>query len=227
VTVIELPRAVAAPAVDGALMSWWDADAKCTVAVARPSAASGLWEEYLSGAERSYASHDIADAIDVSVIRSSGDTAVFFAMLDATGTVVGGIRAIGPLTSPDETHAVTEWANHPSLASVRKMIADRIPFGVVEMKSAWVTGDAARSRRLTATLARTGCHVLAVLGVQFCMATCAHHVLARRRGGADPLDAVPRRAVPDENDVVGQVHRRRASRTRSDHEDRCRNGRYQ
>ena len=41
--------------------------------------------------------------------------------------------------------------------NIRKMIADRIPFGVVEMKSAWVTDERNRNRRLTATLARAGC----------------------------------------------------------------------
>jgi hypothetical protein len=62
------------------------------------------------------------------------------------------------------------------------------------MKSAWVTDDANRSRRLTASLARTGCHVLAAMGVQFCMATGAQHVLARWRssgGVVAPIRSVP------------------------------------
>ena len=119
-------------------------------------------------------------------------------MLDSAGSVVGGIRAVGPLTSPDETHAVVEWAGQPGLAEVRKMIADRLPFGVVEMKSAWVTDDPDRNRRLTASLARAGCHVLAVLGVQFCMATCAHHVLARWRSSGGVVAPIPSTPYPDE-----------------------------
>jgi hypothetical protein len=146
-TVIELPRAFAPTNVDGALMSWWDSDAECTVAIARPSD-DDLWQRYLAGAERSYRSHGIGAALDVDAIRRSRDTTLFWTMLDATGTVVGGIRAIGPLTSPDETHAVTEWAGQPSHPTVRKMIADRLPFGVVEMKSAWVTADPDRSRSM-------------------------------------------------------------------------------
>src|SRR4029079_1223515 len=125
--------------------------------------------------------HGIEAAINIDAIRRSRDTSLFWTMLDTEGAVIGGIRAIGRLTTPDQTHAVVEWADHPSLPSVRKMISDRIPFGVVEMKSAWVTDDADRSRSLTASLARTGCQVLAVMGVQFCMATGAQHVLARWR----------------------------------------------
>ncbi|HKV22509.1 MAG TPA: hypothetical protein VJR50_26030, partial [Mycobacterium sp.] len=119
-------------------------------------------------------------------------------MLDRTGTVVGGIRAIGPLTSADQTHAVAEWAGHPGLPAVRKMIADRLPFGVVEMKSAWVTDDADRSRRLTASLARTGCQVLAVMGVQFCMATGAQHVLSRWRSSGGVVAPIRSTPYPDE-----------------------------
>ncbi|WNG95057.1 hypothetical protein [Mycobacterium sp. ITM-2016-00318] len=196
--VLELPREFAGDDVDGALMSWWDPDAECTVAIARPADNEGLWQEYLYCAERSYRRHGIEAAIDIDAIRDSGDTALFWTLLDSAGTVVGGIRAIGPLTSPDQTHAVVEWADHPSLPSVRKMISDRLPFGVVEMKSAWVTDDADRGRGLTASLARTGCHVLAVTGVQFCMATGAQHVLARWRSSGGVVAPIRSTPYPDE-----------------------------
>ncbi len=197
-TVAELPRTFISTGVDGALMSWWDADAECTVAIASPSDTDALWQEYLDGAERSYRTHGIGAAIDVDAIRRSGDTTLFWTMLDTTGTVVAGIRAVGPLTSPEETHAVVEWAGQPSLPSVRKMIADRLPFGVVEMKSAWVTDQHNRNRRLSTTLARAGCQVLAVLGVQFCMATCAHHVLARWQSSGGVVAPIRSTPYPDE-----------------------------
>jgi hypothetical protein len=197
-TVVELPRPSASTVVDGALMSWWDADAECTVAIARPADNDALWQAYLDGAERSYRTHGIGGAIDVDAIHRSRDTTLFWTMLDPTGTVVGGIRAIGPMTSPDETHAVVEWAGQPGLSSVRKMIADRLPFGVVEMKTAWITADPSRNRRITTTLARAGCQVLAVLGVQFCMATCAQHVLARWRSSGGVVAPIPPTPYPDE-----------------------------
>jgi len=196
--VVDLPRAFADSDLDGVLMSWWDPDADCTVAIARPADSDILWQQYLDGAERSYRKHGIDAALDVDAIRRSCDTTLFWTMIDSAGAVVGGIRAIGPLTSADQTHAVVEWADRPGQSSVRKMISDRLPFGVVEMKSAWVTDNADRSRNLTAALARTGCHVLAMLGVQFCMATGAQHVLARWRssgGVVAPIRATP---YPDE-----------------------------
>lgn len=196
-TVVELPRAFDGTDVRGALMSWWDAEAECTIAIARPSDDPALWEEYLRGAERSYRTHGIEAAIDIDDIRRTGDTSLFWAMLDGTGTVVGGIRAIGPLTSPDQTHAVVEWAGHPSLSAVRKMISDRLAFGVVEMKSAWVTDSADRSRKLTASLARTGCQVLAAMDVQFCMATGAQHVLARWRSSGGVVAPIRSTHYPD------------------------------
>jgi hypothetical protein len=197
-TVLELTRAIAPTGGQGALMSWWDSDAECTVAIAKPSDDDDLWQQYLAGADRSYRSHGIGVAIDVDAIRRSRDTTLFWTMLDAAGTVIGGIRAIGPLTSPDETHAVIEWAEQPSLPMVRKMLADRLPFGVVEMKTAWVTDNPDRSRRMTASLARAGCHVLAALGVQFCMATCAHHVLARWRSSGGVVAPIPPTPYPDD-----------------------------
>lgn len=197
-TVIDLPRAPFRTAVDGTVMSWWDAEVDCTIAVARPADDTALWRDYLAGAERSYRRHGIAAAIDVDAIRSSGDTTLFWTMRDAAGTVVGGIRAIGPLSSPDESHAVAEWTGQSGRPLVAKMIADRLPFGVVEMKSAWVTDDPRRNRGLTATLARAGCHMLAVLGVQFCMATCAHHVLARWRSSGGVVAPIPSTPYPDE-----------------------------
>ena len=138
-TVIELPRTLASTGGQTTAMSWWDSDAESTVTIARPADDDALWQEYLASAERSYRRHGVAAAIDVDAIRRAGDTTLFWSLLDAAGTVVGGVRAVGPLTSPDESHAVVEWAGRPGLSQVRKMIADRLPFGVVEMKSAWVT----------------------------------------------------------------------------------------
>jgi hypothetical protein len=194
---VELPRA-ASTDVAGALMSWWDSEAECTVKITRPSDDDALWQEYLTGAERSYRGHGVGAAIDVDVIRRSGDTTVFWTMLDSSGNVLGGVRAVGPLRSPDESHAVVEWAGQPSLPHVRKMISDRVPFGVVEMKTAWVTDDRDRSKKLTTSLARTGCQVLAVLGVQFCMATCAQHVLERWRSSGGIVAPIRSTPYPDE-----------------------------
>ncbi len=196
--VVELPRAPDLTDADSASMSWWDSDAECTVRIATPSEDEALWNDYLAGAERSYRKQGVGAAIDAEAIRRSGDTTLFWTMLDSDGKVLGGIRAIGPLTSPDDSHAVVEWEGQPGLPQVRKMLADRLPFGVVEMKTAWVTVDRDRSRQLTTSLARTGCQVMAVLGVQFCMATCAKHVLRRWQSSGGVVAPIRSTPYPDE-----------------------------
>ncbi len=179
-------------------ISWWDEDAECTMVLSRPDADRALWEEYLLGAERSYQRHGVERALDVGAIRAGDDTAMFWATLDATGRVVGGLRAKGPLTSADDSHAVVEWAGRPGLSAVRKMIDDRVPFGVLELKSAWTTDDRAKARRLSQALARTPFHAMTLMGVQFCMATSAPHVLEMWRTSGAVVAPIPATPYPDE-----------------------------
>ncbi|TPG36734.1 hypothetical protein [Mycolicibacterium hodleri] len=186
---------------DGGLaenISWWDAEADCMMVVSRPDVDRDLWEEYLRGAERSYRRHGVERAIDVAAIADGSDTAMFWATLDSSGRVIGGLRAKGPLASADDSHATIEWSGQPGLPAVRKMINDRVPFGVLEMKTAWTTDDRDSARRLSYALARTIFHAMALLDVQFGVATCAPHVLERwRTSGAvvAPIAATP---YPDE-----------------------------
>jgi hypothetical protein len=179
-------------------ISWWDPDAECTMVLSRPDADRALWEEYLRGAEESYRRHGVERALDVSAIRAGADTAMFWATLDAKGRVVGGLRAKGPLTSADDSHACVEWAGQPGLAAVRKMIDDRVPFGVLELKSAWTTDDRDEARRLSQALARTPFHAMTLMDVQFCMATSAPHVLEKWRTSGAVVAPIPATPYPDE-----------------------------
>lgn len=179
-------------------ISWWDPDADCTMVVSRPDADRGLWEEYLRGAEKSYRRHGVERALDVAAIRDGADTAMFWATLDSKGRVIGGLRAKGPLLSADDSHATVEWAGQPGLAAVRKMITDRVPFGVLELKSAWTTDDRDRAQRLSTALARTPFHAMTLLDIQFCMATSAPHVLERWRTSGAVVAAIPATPYPDE-----------------------------
>jgi hypothetical protein len=180
-------------------LSWLDSDTGCTVVVSRPSNEPDLWTEYLEGADISYRAHGVECALDLDAIRSGEDTAVFYAAVDETGRVLGGVRAKGPFHAVDESHAVVEWAGQPGEHAVRKMIADRLPFGVVEMKTAWVTDDRDRSRSLTKTLARTAFPSMALLDAQFVMATAAAHVLDRwRSSGGVVATKIPATPYPDE-----------------------------
>ena len=177
---------------------WWDPDAECTLVVSQPSVDSGLWTEYLDGAQRSYRKHGVESALDVEAIRDGKDTVLFLAAVDPTGRVTAGVRAQGPYRSADESHAVIEWAGQPGLPAVRKMITDRLPFGILEMKSAWVTDDPDKNVLLTRALARSGFHAMALMDIQFCMATAAAFVLDRwRSSGGVVASNIPPTPYPD------------------------------
>jgi hypothetical protein len=178
---------------------WWDPDAECTVVASTPSADPSLWDEYLRGAERSYHRHRVERALDLAAFQDGADTAIFLATVDAEGRVIGGVRAKGPLTCVDDSHAVVEWEGQPGLAAVRKMITDRLPFGVVEVKTAWVTPDPERNQSITDVLARAPLHSMVPLNVQFALATSASHVLARwASSGGVVASKIPSTPYPDE-----------------------------
>jgi hypothetical protein len=179
-------------------LSWHDPDIDCTLVVSQPAADPDLWAEYSSGAHRSYRKRGVECALDADALRSGADTIMFFTVMNDAGRMVAGVRAKGPLRSADDSHAVVEWAGQPGQQAVRNMITDRVPFGILEMKSAWVTDDPDQNRRLTAALARSGFHMMALLDVQFCMATAAAYVLKRWRSSGGVVAGIPATPYPDE-----------------------------
>lgn len=179
--------------------SWWDSDTECTLIVARPSDEPELWADYLAGAVDSYRKHGVECALDMAALRTGCDTVLFFAAVDDHGHMVAGVRAKGPLRSAEDSHAVVEWAGRPGLADVRKMINDRVPFGILEMKSAWVTDGHPRARMLTRALARSGFHAMALMDIRFCMATAGGYVLERWKSSGGVVAAhIPPTPYPDE-----------------------------
>ncbi len=179
-------------------LSWRDPDIDCTLVISQPTTDCDLWAEYIVGAYRSYRMHGVECALDIDALRTGADTAMYLAVIDDAGRVVAGVRAKGPLQSADDSHAIVEWAGQPGQQAVRNMITDRVPFGVLEMKSAWVTDDRDQNRCLTAALARSGFHMMALLDVQFCMATAAAYVLNRWRSSGGVVAAIPATPYPDE-----------------------------
>jgi hypothetical protein len=179
-------------------ISWRDPDINCTLAVAQPSTDPALWSEFVAGAHRSYRKRGVECALDVDAMRTGSDTVMFFAVLDDAGRMLAGLRAIGPLRSAEDSHAVVEWAGQPSQQAVRGMINDRIPFGVLEMKSGWVAEDVDPSLDLTIPLARSAFHMMALIDVQFCMATAAAYVLNRWRSSGGVVAGIPATPYPDE-----------------------------
>lgn len=188
---------------NNASVQWWDRDTECTLVLATPTAEPELWDDFLDGALRSYRKHGVEQAIEPSAVADPATTSLFLTAIDDAGRVIGGVRAQGPYRHADESHAIVEWAGQNALPRVRKMIADRIPFGVVEIKTAWTAddrhGDRDRSRLLTPALARMPLHSTLVLGAKFAMATAAAHVLARwESSGGVVATRIPATPYPDE-----------------------------
>lgn len=178
--------------------SWWDPASRCTIVVAQPAAEPELWTDYVRGAELSYRKHGVEVALDTTALERGDDTALFCAGISEAGQVVGGVRAKGPYTAVDECHAVVEWDGQPGLAAVRKMVGDRLPFGVLEIKSAWVSDDPEQSRALTDVLARMPLHSMVLLDAQFAVATAAAYVLNRWLSSGGVLAAkIPATPYPD------------------------------
>lgn len=179
-------------------LSWRDPDIDCTLVISQPSTDRDLWTEYAAGAQRSYRKHGVECALDMDALRTGADSLMFLAVIDCGGRMVAGVRAKGPLRSADDSHAVVEWAGQPGQQAVRNMINDRVPFGILEMKSAWVTDDPDQNRYLSAALARSGFHMMALLDLQFCMATAAAYVLNRWRSSGGVVAGIPATPYPDE-----------------------------
>ena len=145
--------------------------------VATPATAPELWTEFLSGAHIAYSRHGIENALDG--MEDGCGTTLFLAAVDHEGTVVGGVRAQGPYASIDEAHAPLEWAGHPGENTLRKQISDRLPFGVVEMKTAWVGNKGVEGHAVANAIARSAYPVSTLLGAKFVLATAADYSIRR------------------------------------------------
>ena len=185
---IELPQSV----------SWFDSDTDCTVVISQPATDPELWNRYLDSAQQSYRRHGVEQVVDAPAIRDGHDTALFWTVLDRRGHMVGGVRTKGPLQGADDSHAVVEWAGRRGLDQVRSMIDDRAPFGIVEMKTAWVCDERNRAHAITDLLARTGFHVTTLMDVRYIMATAAQHVLELWKSGGGTVAPIPATPYPDQ-----------------------------
>jgi hypothetical protein len=180
-------------------LSVWVSDAQCQLVVSQPALDPTLWNEYLDGALRTYHKHGVESTLDFDAISDGNDTQLFCALVDSGGPVVGGFRVIGPLRSVDDSHAVIEWEGNPGVHAVRKMINDRLPFGVIEMKAGWTGGDSQRRGSIAAALARALFSSIVLLDVQFGMGTAAAHALNRwRSSGGVIAERIPAAAYPDD-----------------------------
>jgi hypothetical protein len=178
-------------------LSWRDPDIGATLVLSQPDVDRDLWDEFTRGAEHSYRKHGVECALDLDVLRSGSDTIMFCAAIGDDGRMLAGLRAKG-LRSADDSHAVAEWEGQSSQQMVRDMITDRIPFGVLEIKSGWVIDDSDASRPLTTALARSGFYMASLTGFQFFMATAAAFVINRWKSSGGLVAPIPATPYPDE-----------------------------
>ncbi|WP_234834696.1 hypothetical protein [Mycolicibacterium stellerae] len=197
VSQLSIDRQVFASPLDAGI-SWFDSDTSCTVVVSTPAADPALWADFVDGAARSYHRHGIEHALDMGSLTDEANTQLFHVVVNDAGAIMAGIRAKGPLESPEESHAIVEWAGQPGLDTVHKMLSDRLPFGVVEMKTAWMSDDPNRSRGISNTLARSPFTTMALLDAQFVVATAGSHVLNRWRTSGGVVAKVPATPYPDD-----------------------------
>jgi hypothetical protein len=199
-------------------LGYWDPRSGCRFVATTPSARPDLWEAFLAGAVTSYSKHGVESAVECEHIRDGNSTALFFAALANDDNVVGGMRAQGPYATAEQSHAMIEWSGRRGQSEVRQRISDRIPFGVVEMKTGWVSDGATRRRELTQALARIFVHSMTILDVKFAFGTVATHVVNRwtTTGGlvAENLSPVP---YPDDRYLTTMMWWDRA--TFADHAD--------
>lgn len=165
------------------------------VGVCAPAEEPDLWRGYLQGAWRSYTKHGVTSVLNLDQVADGESTSLFFTVLDPGGRVVAGMRSQGPYVHPDQAHAVQEWAGSPEQPRVAEMIAERLPFGVVETKTGWVADDAEARPELVGCLSRAPLHAAMLSGARFALGTSAVHTLAMwaSTGGvvADELIPVP------------------------------------
>ncbi len=157
--------------------SYYDPSSECHFVVARPSAQPDLWMAYLGGARTSYRRFGVERVLEYDRTRDGTSTALFFAALDRDGQLAGGMRAQGPYLHADQAHALVEWAGREGAATLRADISERIPAGVVEMKTGWVKHDVPRRAELTAALARIFVHSMTLLNVRHVLGTVAAHAV--------------------------------------------------
>lgn len=179
-------------------VSCWDPVAETSMIMASPTAEPELFERYHRGAVASYRRHGVAAAMETDVARCADDTAVFWALTDIEGELVGGVRAKGPLRTPDDSHAAIEWAGQAGETDIRRAIAEMVPLGVIELKGAWTEKEASGQRHRAQMIARCGFHAMAAFDLTYFMATSAAHILEQWRSSGGVVSDIAATPYPNE-----------------------------
>ena len=174
--------------------------AEYSVVVASPRSEPELWREYLAAGDLVVFECGRAPVPVVRRVRAGGEgTAMFFAVLDTEGKVVGGLRVQPRLEAAAQSHALVEWVGQPGQVQLVNAIEERLHDGIVEVKTAWVDERSAIAGSVAGQLSRLGLVIMEMSGVEAMMATAADHVLRRWQSGGGRLDeSVSATPFPDD-----------------------------
>lgn len=174
-----------------------DPQTQSRVVFTKPEDAPHLWEMFLDGAVQAYERYGVTSALEYDSISNGDCTTRFVAVLDSQGRNVAGLRVQGPYSDVDGCHAVREWRNVDDRAAVSRMVADRLRDGVIEVKTVWVSRDAALREQLSALISRCVVHSMKALHTRFAVLTTAEHSMRRyRAAGASPALHIPPTPYP-------------------------------
>jgi hypothetical protein len=181
------------------ISAYFAASSGCQLVIATPSAEPTLWEAFLQGARVSYRRHGVERVLEYDNVVGGHQTALFFAAVTSNGRVVGGMRAQGPYLAAGQAHALQEWAGRSGSNELRREITQRIPAGVIEMKTGWVDDDFHHRHELSAALARIFIHSMTLLDARYAMCTVGAHAVQRwQTTGGVVSSAVAPVAYPDD-----------------------------
>lgn len=189
------------------LASFWDPASGARFEAHTPSTRPDLWAEYVAGITACYQKFDVLNALDLHSLDSGDTTSLFFVAIGPEENVVAGVRFHGPLRDSSDAYALKEFASDPEgVTTIRRLIDDRLAFGVTEIKGGWVSQDAPRRGELGSALARSFLHGMNELRVQFAFCTAATHAISRwlTTGGREVPGLRPV-AYPDERYRTGMM----------------------
>ncbi|GAB2504451.1 hypothetical protein [Nocardia heshunensis] len=181
------------------MLRFREAQTGYAILVGPPDADPGLWRQYMDGALEAYRRFDSEDALDYDAVIDGRSTSLFFVALDPDGRVVAGVRAEGPHKHVDEMRAVASWTGREGGPSFRRLVADQIPYGVIECKAGWAARDSEHRHALADWMARACVHAAVLLGVRYVSSHAPEHALRLyRSSGAKVAWWIPPSSYPDE-----------------------------
>jgi len=126
-----------------------------------PQGRPDLWHQYLDGAEARYRKFGIANLLGRPQLEAAEGVSLFFVGIDDEGVVRAGVRCHGPLDAMTASQALVEMATSPEADHLASVVADALPYGVVEMKGAWGGLGADGMQTTAKALSRCCVHSLA------------------------------------------------------------------